>query len=388
MAASFGFSTGDFIAAIKLVATVIEALRESRGAGSEYREIVRQLYSLETALIRVKRLEVDPAQNAELIALRQAAAQYQLTIDNSWKKVQKSSASLCDKRSNQQARSLAGKVQDSYFGCDVSPIGALISVLTVNFKKVGHGLKLIERGDFVIQDSATKKDVNLEMEWDLCFSPGQRVEMSMLCKRPTRPINNCPTCKAYFGSSTEEYVECPNCELHVHRVLDFEKVRDYVSNINLTNGTSGLVKSTNMFGPSLYLPEGSPERNRDGNHKGIDEVSLFRRVRIYNDMRILLLLDSGRPDFNYEAKIFDIINNNWHDHTLIMWKDDNGTGIGLSFQNANRCVEIWQYVNDVLRHEYDMSAYYYNMPQKPRSCPTREHLRANLFNARRHAQNL
>lgn len=89
MAASFGFSTGDFIATMELVATVIDALRESRGAGSEYREIVRQLYSLETALIRVKRLEVDLAQNAELIALRQAAAHCQLTIDNFWKKVQK-----------------------------------------------------------------------------------------------------------------------------------------------------------------------------------------------------------------------------------------------------------------------------------------------------------
>lgn len=96
-------------------------------------------------------------------------------------------------------------------------------------------------------------------------------------------------------------------------MLDFEKVRDYVSNINLTNRTSGLVKPTNMFGSSLYLPEGSPERNRGGNHKEIDDISLFRRVRIYNDMRILLLLDSGRPGFNYEAKIFDIINNNWYD---------------------------------------------------------------------------
>ena len=89
MPVSFGFSAGDFIAAIELVATVIDALRDSGDAGSEYREIVRQLYSLETALLRVKRLEVDPAQNAELVSLQQAAAQCQRTIDNFWKKVQK-----------------------------------------------------------------------------------------------------------------------------------------------------------------------------------------------------------------------------------------------------------------------------------------------------------
>lgn len=66
---------------------------------------------------------------------------------------------------------------------------------------------MIERGDFVIQDSATKKDVNLEMEWELCFSPGQRVEMSMVFKRPTRPTNSCPNCKADCGGSTEEDIE-------------------------------------------------------------------------------------------------------------------------------------------------------------------------------------
>jgi hypothetical protein len=85
---SFGFSAGDFIAALELVATVVDALRESGGAGSEYREIVRQLYSLETALLQVKRLEVHPAQNAELVSLQQAAVQCQRTIDDFWKKVQ------------------------------------------------------------------------------------------------------------------------------------------------------------------------------------------------------------------------------------------------------------------------------------------------------------
>jgi hypothetical protein len=85
----FGFSAGNFIAAIELVATVINALGESGDASSEYREVVRQLYSFKTALLRAKRLEVDPAQNTELVALQQAAAQCERTIENFWKKVQK-----------------------------------------------------------------------------------------------------------------------------------------------------------------------------------------------------------------------------------------------------------------------------------------------------------
>lgn len=66
---------------------------------------------------------------------------------------------------------------------------------------------MIERGDFVIQDSATKKDINLRMDWDLCFSPGQRVDMSMVFKRRTRPTNNCPNCKADSDKSTGEDIE-------------------------------------------------------------------------------------------------------------------------------------------------------------------------------------
>jgi hypothetical protein len=54
MSVGFGFSVGDFIAAIELVGTVIDALRSSGSAATEYRELVGQLLSLETALLQVK----------------------------------------------------------------------------------------------------------------------------------------------------------------------------------------------------------------------------------------------------------------------------------------------------------------------------------------------
>jgi hypothetical protein len=74
MPVGFGISTGDFIAASNLVSTIIDALRESESSSSEYRELVSQLYMLETALLRVKRLNLDGSQHAEVIALRQAAS--------------------------------------------------------------------------------------------------------------------------------------------------------------------------------------------------------------------------------------------------------------------------------------------------------------------------
>jgi hypothetical protein len=89
MAVGFGFSVGDFIAALELVGTVIDALRDSGSASAEYRELLRVLYSLETGLMQVKRLEIEESQRAQLIALQQAAAQCQRTIDDFWNKIQK-----------------------------------------------------------------------------------------------------------------------------------------------------------------------------------------------------------------------------------------------------------------------------------------------------------
>ena len=84
---SFGFSVGDLLAALDLVVTAIDALRDSGNASSQNRELLRELYSLETALIRVKRLDVDDELQAEAIALRQAAGQCQKTIEEFWKKI-------------------------------------------------------------------------------------------------------------------------------------------------------------------------------------------------------------------------------------------------------------------------------------------------------------
>ena len=88
MSVGFGFSVGDFITALELVATVIDALRDSGEASSEYRELLPQLNSLETALVQVKRLEVDYSQQAELITLMQAAAQCQRTLNEFLKKIE------------------------------------------------------------------------------------------------------------------------------------------------------------------------------------------------------------------------------------------------------------------------------------------------------------
>jgi hypothetical protein len=65
MAVPFGFSAGDFMAAIHLVHKVNTALRETDGAGSQYNQTISQLQGLEGLLQNVQRVysaDVDPQQ--------------------------------------------------------------------------------------------------------------------------------------------------------------------------------------------------------------------------------------------------------------------------------------------------------------------------------------
>jgi hypothetical protein len=94
MSVGFRFSAGDFISALELVVTVVDALRDSGDSSTEHRALTSQLHTLETALLRVKRLELDGSQHAEIIALREAAAQCQLTIDAFWENIKKYQPSL------------------------------------------------------------------------------------------------------------------------------------------------------------------------------------------------------------------------------------------------------------------------------------------------------
>lgn len=54
----------------------------------------------------------------------------------------------------------------------------------------------------MIQDSATKRDVNLTWPWESCFRPGQRVAMSMIFNS-SNPSMACPNCQDKNGDNPE-----------------------------------------------------------------------------------------------------------------------------------------------------------------------------------------
>lgn len=68
---------------------------------------------------------------------------------------------------------------------------------------------MIERGEFVIQDSGTMRDIDLSSDWETCFRPGQRVDMSMTFTQGDFEENlySCPKCKKLAGWSASEDTE-------------------------------------------------------------------------------------------------------------------------------------------------------------------------------------
>ncbi|KAL2821168.1 hypothetical protein BJX63DRAFT_258123 [Aspergillus granulosus] len=66
------FSVGDIIAAIKLVGTVTDALRESSHASTSFRSLIHELYALERAPPSVKQLDLGESQEADKITLQRA----------------------------------------------------------------------------------------------------------------------------------------------------------------------------------------------------------------------------------------------------------------------------------------------------------------------------
>lgn len=111
MPVGIGFSGGNFVAAVELVSTVIDALRENGNSSTEYQTLISQLYTLETTLLRVKRLDLDDAQHAEAIALQQAASQCQRTIDEFLGKIAKFQPSLRAGGSNNALKDACRKVK-------------------------------------------------------------------------------------------------------------------------------------------------------------------------------------------------------------------------------------------------------------------------------------
>ncbi|TVY51986.1 hypothetical protein LCER1_G005303 [Lachnellula cervina] len=183
MSVGFGFSVGDFLAAIELVGTLV---------------------FLENALLQVKRLEFDDGHYAQVAALRHAASLCQGTIDGFWKQalqyqphlacdvkwalfkrddvarfksdlvghtesinlllaaLQMSKATIHEKKLDEQHHTLAGRIQENYFSCMQA-----LSAITE------QGKKLFEMTTTVMTTNVKVFQAVLEIQYLVSRIPGQ-----------------------------------------------------------------------------------------------------------------------------------------------------------------------------------------------------------------------
>jgi hypothetical protein len=327
MAVGFGFSVGDFLAILNLVATIIDALRSASHSTSTFRGLLSELLTLEKTLIQVKSIDLDDSQRFEKVALYQAASQCQRSIDAFYGRIQKyqphfSQAgatfsvkdgwmkikwAMCEKKEvdgfraeiqahtssiqvllgalqanatakqtrdqRMQYRSLVGTIQSfatqamgkmSAIADGVSKTAAqstalvqtcaqilqtnlqifqmiydiqlfitkipgqvqrqqpvyfvdslnretpfhlefvrsaeaLRAVLKINLRTLAYGPRMIDAGEFVIEESATNKVIDITRNWEGCFFPGQRVVMSMVFNERDRWKTRCLKCRQSTG---------------------------------------------------------------------------------------------------------------------------------------------------------------------------------------------
>ena len=72
---------------------------------------------------------------------------------------------------------------------------AFLAVLKVRFQDAG--LRKIEKGHFSLEESRTRRLIDLRQPWHTCFLPGQKIDMSMIFSEPSdgERTKRCPGCR-------------------------------------------------------------------------------------------------------------------------------------------------------------------------------------------------
>jgi hypothetical protein len=109
-------------------------------------------------------------------------------------------------------------------------------------------------------------------------------------------------CHIILWLDAHKILASPNCGMTFRRVLDLSNDDDHSSTaVNPPYSPSSETSSLAVFGPLRW---NSLKRERDNDHGETDGVSLFRRVRIYNITRDLILPDL--PGRLWRATLYEL----------------------------------------------------------------------------------
>lgn len=80
---------------------------------------------------------------------------------------------------------------------------AFQAVMEVRFRHV-PGLKKVQRNEYIIQESGSRRKLDLRAHWDSVFLPGRKVVMSMVFHTPQESSSTCPGCQTHNTSTNTE----------------------------------------------------------------------------------------------------------------------------------------------------------------------------------------
>lgn len=143
---SFGFSVGDFLAVGTLIADISSFLAESGGSKSDYQELLRELESLQHALVRLDKLQPRGSSSTNIDSIKYTALSCRRPLEHFLGKIKKYDKSLGLWSKEGGLRSAVRKVGWAYGQKDeVRKLQSYLNVHvgTINILLAEHGLEMM-----------------------------------------------------------------------------------------------------------------------------------------------------------------------------------------------------------------------------------------------------
>jgi predicted DNA-binding protein YlxM (UPF0122 family) len=87
----------------------------------------------------------------------------------------------------------------------IRTLDSLLAVLTVEFKVAGCDGQMLDRREFVIEDTGTGMIIDTDEGWEKCFFPGQHIAMNMTVTR-SKSASSCPRCCSVDIGYSNHYI--------------------------------------------------------------------------------------------------------------------------------------------------------------------------------------
>jgi len=143
---SFGFSVGDFITVAKIIADISSFLAESGGSKSEYQELLRELESLQHALIHLDKLQLGDSSSTNIDSIKYAALSCRRPLEHFLCKIKEYDKSLGVWGKDGRLKAVGNKLKWAYGQKDeIRKLQSYLNIHvgTINILLAEHGLEMM-----------------------------------------------------------------------------------------------------------------------------------------------------------------------------------------------------------------------------------------------------